>query len=145
MTPANTEALARAADGGHLNYSEQRAKAAAERAAWLASLKVGDEVALDTGAYDCGLTILKVIRLTAAQMMLEAEGRSLQWRARRSDGMILGGSRYRKIDQPTDEVRQRIAKAELERWARYHLESEVRGLPTEKLARLREFVEALKA
>lgn len=80
------------------------------RADWMASLAVGDEVFTGYLHRDTG-DITRVVRMTPTQLVL-ATGE----RARRKDGYMIGASNFAMIQEPTQEIRERlIERAEVKR------------------------------
>ncbi len=91
---------------------------------WLEKLKVGDEVAVDSGLDSTYIT--KVARLTATLIVTEKGGRF-----RRSDGFAprTGGYERRFLQEATEEIRDSIAQRHLARilrevqWKDYSLDN----------------------
>jgi hypothetical protein len=75
---------------------------------WLASLKVGDEVAIQPGGWDQTQRISRVTRITKTQFVCGSE------RFRKSDGWAPGSGWSRpNIVKPTQEMRDKIEAARL--------------------------------
>lgn len=102
---------------------------------WLANLKVGDEVVVDSSTSLCGgLSIVKVERLTKTLISV-SDGR----RYRRSDGIAPGDGYSRShIEEPTDEIREKIRRQKSATWL-----SRVKWdqLPTQTLSQVIEIVQ----
>lgn len=82
-----------------------------ERVAWLATLKVNEQVAREMG---CGryrsYALNTVVRITATQIVLNND-----IRVNRDDGSIRGRS-YQYIEQLTQDLRDKIETSELSSW-----------------------------
>ena len=88
-----------------------------EHKAWLATLKVGDTVCVNTGNgwRGNGYTFYAIERTTATQLI--STRRSMEVRFRKSDGREVGSDNYSKIEPVTDKVREVNLRNSLESWA----------------------------
>lgn len=86
-----------------------------KHAEWLAQLKANDEVILTHGGWSSRHTLHVVDRTTATQVLLVGCPNT---RFSRKDGRAIGGNRYStsRIEEPTQELRQKAERQELEDW-----------------------------
>jgi hypothetical protein len=72
---------------------------AKDRAAWLATLNVGDRVAVNVGSFTPVWLFYTVERFTKLHVVLTSGGK-----CRRADGGIVGSNRYSRIEPVTREI-----------------------------------------
>ena len=79
-----------------------------EKSVWLASLKVGDEVAVRYGRWGAGhYTIYRIERVTSTQLVSTRQSfRPVEVRFRKSDGRVIGDDGYNRIEPVTNDVRE---------------------------------------
>jgi hypothetical protein len=75
------------------------AMTAKDRAAWLATLKIGDRVAVNVGSFTPVWHFLRIERFTKLHVVLTGGDKY-----RRADGGIVGSNRYSRIEPVTREL-----------------------------------------
>lgn len=88
---------------------------------WAQTLKVGDEVAVSHYGFGRAYSLQKVVRITETQIVVTAPGAIKEYRVRKSDCKVLGNRQTSShasqfIRQATQEIRDKIAHAELSGW-----------------------------
>lgn len=89
-----------------------------ERTAWLASLKVGDKVAVRYGRWGSGAyTIFRIERVTSTQLVSTRQSfRPVEVRFRKSDGRVIGDDGYNRIEPVTSEILEVNERDKLTTW-----------------------------
>lgn len=89
-----------------------------EQSIWLASLKVGDQVAVRYGRWGAGsYTIFRIERVTSTQLVSTRQSfRPVEVRFRKSDGRVIGDDGYNRIEPVTKEVREANEREKLTTW-----------------------------
>ena len=85
---------------------------------WLASLKVGDQVAVRYGRWGSGAyTIFCIERVTSTQLVSTRQSfRPVEVRFRKSDGRVIGEDGYNRIEPVTSEVLEVNERDKLTTW-----------------------------
>lgn len=109
---------------------------AKEKAEWLAGIKVGDECAMrSSNFYGEPYYILKVVKITATQLVMTRGTSAVTHRARRDTGRVIGKS-YTSIEPATNSIREVNEMARLSHWVQ-GLSHNYKHLTADQLRRMK--------